>query len=132
MEPVFPSLSYPAWTTISTGVYPETHGIMGNYMFDLKLDAVFDLFNHTSTSKVHWWQSAEPIWTTATRYNKKSFLRFWSRCDVPVNEINPDKCTGYREARGVQAIRDTLNMAVEHLQKDYDLAMVRFKKNYAP
>jgi ectonucleotide pyrophosphatase/phosphodiesterase family protein 6 len=124
VEPVFPSHSYPAWTTISTGVYPENHGIIGNYMFDLKHSQLFNLLNHTSTSKVQWWQNAEPIWITATRYNKKAFLRFWSRCDVPFNDIKPETCSGYREAAGLEALRSTLFIAVNQLQKDYDLVMV--------
>lgn len=124
MEPVFPSLSYPCWTTISTGVYPEYHGILGNYMFDLQRDAVFDLNNHTTTRMEHWWQEIEPIWTTATRYKKKAYLRYWSRCDVPFDQIKPETCMGYTEVRGVKAIRDTLRVAVDSLQKDYDLVMV--------
>jgi hypothetical protein len=121
----FDSESYPGWTTISTGLYPESHGILGNRMFDLKNNVMFDLNNETSTKMLHWWQDAEPIWTTATRNNKKSYLRLWSRCDVPFDEIIPDKCTGYREARGVQVIRHTLDLAIDHLLKDYQLAMVK-------
>jgi len=129
VEPVFPSLSYPAWTTISTGVYPENHGIIGNYMFDLKHSTLFELMNHTSTSRVHWWQNKEPIWITATRHNKRAFLRLWSRCDVPFNDIKPEVCSGFREARGIQAIRDTLNVAVKQLQQNFDLVMVHNDKS---
>lgn len=123
VEPIFPSVSYPSWTTISTGVYPEIHGILGNYMFDLKKDVVFDIDNQTTTRMEHWWQNSEPIWTTATRYNRKAFLRYWSRCDVPFDQIKPDSCSGYTDAPGVKAIRETLRIAVDSLQKDYDLVM---------
>src|SRR5690349_14753186 len=30
---VFPSYTYPAWTSMFTGVYPGTHGITGNSVF---------------------------------------------------------------------------------------------------
>lgn len=93
-------------------------------MFDLQRDAVFDLNNHTTTRMEHWWQEIEPIWTTATRYKKKAYLRYWSRCDVPFDQIKPETCMGYTEVRGVKAIRDTLRVAVDSLQKDYDLVMV--------
>ncbi|XP_021967716.1 glycerophosphocholine cholinephosphodiesterase ENPP6 [Folsomia candida] len=124
VEPIFPSESYPAWTTISTGLHPENHGILANYMFDLKHGAVFDLDDDSSTSKVLWWQDAEPIWITATRQNKKSFLHLWSRCDVPFQEILPHRCSGYRPAPGIDQFRNTLNLAVDSLLKDYELAMV--------
>lgn len=29
LEPVFPSSSYPNWHSVSTGLYPESHGILG-------------------------------------------------------------------------------------------------------
>lgn len=96
VEPVFPSESYPAWTTISTGVYPENHGILGNYMYDLKHNATFNLNDELSTGVPGWWQNAEPLWTTATRYNKRAFLHLWSRCDVPFQDIIPHRCTSYR------------------------------------
>ena len=86
VEPIFPSLSYPAWTTLSTGVYPEIHGIIGNYMYDQKYEAVFDLNEEASTKRLEWWQSSEPIWISATREQKKIFQRYWSRCDVPFLE----------------------------------------------
>ncbi|ODN05640.1 Ectonucleotide pyrophosphatase/phosphodiesterase family member 6 [Orchesella cincta] len=124
VEPIFPSLSYPCWTTISTGVYPEVHGIIGNYMFDLKKEAMFDIFNHSTTRMEHWWQNSEPLWTTATRHKRKTFLRYWSRCDVAFDQIKPDTCSGFTEARGAAAIKETLSVAVENLQKDYDLVMV--------
>ncbi|CAG7718636.1 unnamed protein product [Allacma fusca] len=128
VEPIFPPVSYPSWTTVSTGVFPETHGVIGNYMFDLNISdptqAVFDIFTHETTSKIEWWQNSEPIWTTATRYGKKTFLRFWSRCDVPFNEVKPFECTPYREARGTENIRQTFNIAVQKLKQDFDLVMV--------
>lgn len=128
----------------STGVYPENHGILGNYMYDLKYRALFSIEDDMSTSLVHWWQNAEPLWTTATRYKKKAFLHYWSRCDVPFQEIVPFRCTSYRPgtndwlfrasnidynpksftAGGIKILRDTLNRAVDHLLQDYQLAMV--------
>jgi hypothetical protein len=122
---VFIKVSYPGWTTISTGLYPESHGILGNQMLDLKNKLIFNFRIESSTKMPHWWQDAEPIWTTATRNNKKSYLRFWSRCDVPFEGILPDQCTGYRENRGVQVFRETLNLAIDHLLQDYQLAMVK-------
>ena len=59
----------------STGVYPETHGIIGNYMLDLLNDPngneMFSLGDLNSTKREKWWKKSEPIWVTATRNNKR-------------------------------------------------------------
>lgn len=125
VDPGFPSLSYPAWTTIrlafrfttaivgqnihfhseidqafclssirSTGLYAESHGILGNNFLDLKQGAAFGIGGDSTKSEM-WWQDAEPIWITATRNNQKSFLHLWSRCDVPFKGLLPRRCTGY-------------------------------------
>ncbi|ODM96364.1 Ectonucleotide pyrophosphatase/phosphodiesterase family member 6 [Orchesella cincta] len=125
VEPVFPSISYPSWTTISTGVYPEVHGILSNYMFDQHLQAVFDYKNNTSVSMEHWWQNAEPIWITATRHGRKALLNRWSRCDVPFDGIKPETCVSYDDVvDGTGSTVDAFRIAVESLQQDYDLVMI--------
>ncbi|CAL8070700.1 unnamed protein product [Orchesella dallaii] len=124
VEPVFPSLSYACWTTIGTGVYPEVHGVLGNYMYDRQNDIVFSIGDLASTQRQEWWQNSEPIWITATKNNKKAFLRDWSRCDVPFNGTMPAVCSGYTGAPGVEPIRDTLQAAVESLKGDFELVMV--------
>ena len=133
VEPVFPVLSYPSWTSISTGVYPETHGIIGNFMLDLNKDPtggeVFNLNDVYSTLKPHWWQKSEPIWITATKHNKRSFLRFWSRCDVPFHGIQPEECMGYYPAGGVEAINETLKTAMTKLQEGFELVMVNIMED---
>ncbi|CAL8070724.1 unnamed protein product [Orchesella dallaii] len=110
VEPVFPSLSYACWTTIGTGVYPEVHGILGNYMYDRQNDIVFSIDDLASTQREEWWQNSEPIWITATKNNKKAFLRDWSRCDVPFNGTMPAVCSGYTGAPGVGAINDLMTL----------------------
>ncbi|KAK8725462.1 hypothetical protein OTU49_010872, partial [Cherax quadricarinatus] len=50
-NPLFPTLSYPTWTTLSTGQYAETHGIVGNYFYDPQTEEVFSLFDKESTGK---------------------------------------------------------------------------------
>ncbi|CAG7821731.1 unnamed protein product [Allacma fusca] len=128
VETIFPVVSYAAWTTLSTGVYPETHGIMGNYMVDLEEDPtgndIFRLGDRSTTTKAKWWQNSEPIWITATRQKKRTFLRYWSRCDVPFNSLTPEECSGYSSAGGVQSINKTLSVGLEKLRDGFDLVML--------
>jgi len=93
-------------------------------MFDLKREQEFNLADYNTTSQLHWWQQAEPIWATATRYKKKAFLKHWSRCDVPFNEVKPAKCTRFVWEHGPQMFRQNLREAANSLKKDYELVMV--------
>lgn len=48
-NPIYPSLSFPTWTTLSTGLFPESHGIVGNYFYDDESNDGFSLFDQQGT-----------------------------------------------------------------------------------
>ena len=51
MSPIFPSISYPDWTTLITGLWAESHGIVGNYFYDGTEKDEFSLFDEDATGK---------------------------------------------------------------------------------
>ncbi|XP_034278118.1 ectonucleotide pyrophosphatase/phosphodiesterase family member 2 isoform X5 [Pantherophis guttatus] len=76
MRPVYPTKTFPNLYTLATGLYPESHGIIGNSMYDPVFDAIFNLrgrekFNH------RWW-GGQPIWITAAKQGVKAGTFFWS------------------------------------------------------
>nr|XP_020652180.1 ectonucleotide pyrophosphatase/phosphodiesterase family member 2 isoform X1 [Pogona vitticeps] len=76
MRPVYPTKTFPNLYTLATGLYPESHGIIGNSMYDPVFDAAFSLrgrekFNH------RWW-GGQPIWITAVKQGVKAGSFFWS------------------------------------------------------
>ncbi|XP_019497663.1 PREDICTED: ectonucleotide pyrophosphatase/phosphodiesterase family member 2 isoform X3 [Hipposideros armiger] len=76
MRPVYPTKTFPNLYTLATGLYPESHGIVGNSMYDPVFDATFHLrgrekFNH------RWW-GGQPLWITATKQGVKAGTFFWS------------------------------------------------------
>ncbi|XP_015284772.1 PREDICTED: ectonucleotide pyrophosphatase/phosphodiesterase family member 2-like, partial [Gekko japonicus] len=76
MRPVYPTKTFPNLYTLATGLYPESHGIIGNSMYDPVFDAAFSLrgrekFNH------RWW-GGQPIWITAAKQGVKAGTFFWS------------------------------------------------------
>ncbi|NP_001090160.1 ectonucleotide pyrophosphatase/phosphodiesterase 2 L homeolog [Xenopus laevis] len=75
MRPVYPTKTFPNLYTLATGLYPESHGIVGNSMYDPVFDANFSLrsrekFNH------RWW-GGQPIWITASKQGVKAATFFW-------------------------------------------------------
>ena len=86
--------------------------------------ATFSLSDPNTTLYTKWWQKAEPIWTTATKHGKSSFLRNWSRCDVPFKGVLPSDCIGYGSENNVDDARNTIENVGTALAKGFDLVMV--------
>ncbi|XP_065059538.1 venom phosphodiesterase CdcPDE-like isoform X2 [Rhopilema esculentum] len=77
MRSQFPTKSYPNLRSIVTGLYPESHGIVGNSFLSGDKNESFAYW--TSTSKEGKWWLGEPIWTTAKKQGVKSAVYyFWS------------------------------------------------------
>ncbi|KAK1170764.1 ectonucleotide pyrophosphatase/phosphodiesterase family member 3-like [Acipenser oxyrinchus oxyrinchus] len=88
MRPVYPTKTFPNHYSIVTGLYPESHGIVDNHIYDVTQNATFSLkvkekFNPS-------WYQGQPIWLTAKYQNLKSGTFFWPGSDVEINETYPD------------------------------------------
>jgi predicted AlkP superfamily pyrophosphatase or phosphodiesterase len=87
LTPVFPTVTFPNFYTIATGLYPEHHGIVSNTMQDSTLGR-FKLRDTTAVHDPRWW-GGEPIWTTAMRQGKRAATFFWPGSDVAIGGIRP-------------------------------------------
>uniref|UniRef100_A0A8C8IBL0 SMB domain-containing protein n=1 Tax=Oncorhynchus tshawytscha TaxID=74940 RepID=A0A8C8IBL0_ONCTS len=59
MRPVYPSKTFPNLYTLATGLYPESHGIVGNSMHDPVFDANFSLRGREKLN--HRWWGGQPV-----------------------------------------------------------------------
>ncbi|KAM6973004.1 autotaxin [Aplochiton taeniatus] len=75
MRPVYPSKTFPNLYTLATGLYPESHGIVGNTMHDPVFDASFSLKGREKLN--HRWWGGQPIWITAEKQGVKAGTFFW-------------------------------------------------------
>lgn len=95
MIPVFPALTFPNHYSIVTGLYPEHHGIVANWMFDPEFNASFTM-NNGAPSDARWW-GGEPIWVTAERQGVRSASFFWVGSEAAVGGIRPSTWKRYDE-----------------------------------
>uniref|UniRef100_A0A672FTD4 SMB domain-containing protein n=1 Tax=Salarias fasciatus TaxID=181472 RepID=A0A672FTD4_SALFA len=75
MRPVYPTKTFPNLYTLATGLYPESHGIVGNTMHDPVFNATFSL--RTREKLNHRWWGGQPIWITAEKQGVKAGTFFW-------------------------------------------------------
>ncbi|KAF0875524.1 ENPP1 phosphodiesterase, partial [Crocuta crocuta] len=88
MRPVYPTKTFPNHYSIVTGLYPESHGIIDNKIYDPKINAFFALKSKEVYNPK--WYKGEPIWITAKSQGLKSASFFWPGSDVEINGIRPD------------------------------------------
>ncbi|XP_051909216.1 ectonucleotide pyrophosphatase/phosphodiesterase family member 1 [Hippocampus zosterae] len=88
MRPVYPTKTFPNHYSIVTGLYPESHGIVDNKMYDVTQNIFYSL--KTEEKYNPRWYQGEPIWITAMRNKLKTGTFFWPGSDVAINGSFPD------------------------------------------
>ncbi|XP_072265018.1 ectonucleotide pyrophosphatase/phosphodiesterase family member 1-like [Pyxicephalus adspersus] len=93
LRPVYPSKTFPNHYSIVTGLYPESHGVVDNKMYDPHRNASFTL---KSAEKFHSsWYQGEPVWITAMNQGLKAATFFWPGSDVKINGTFPNFYKNY-------------------------------------
>ncbi|XP_013382373.1 ectonucleotide pyrophosphatase/phosphodiesterase family member 6-like [Lingula anatina] len=95
LRPVFPSSSYPNYQSLVTGLYVESHGLLGNYVYDPKYAEYFRMGRYPAQYESLWWEGGEPVWITAEKQGRSSYLYFWPGCEVSVGGLRPTFCLPY-------------------------------------
>ena len=93
MTPVVPTVTYPNHYTLSTGLWPESHGVVSNSMYDPYLNATFQLGRPSEADGR--WYDAEPVWVTAKRQGRRTAVHFWAGSDAEIAGVRPDSYTTF-------------------------------------
>ncbi|XP_014666537.1 PREDICTED: venom phosphodiesterase 2-like [Priapulus caudatus] len=88
MQSVYPTKTFPNHYSLATGLYPESHGIIDNSMYDAAFDASFSLGSPEKNNN-RWW-NGEPIWNTVMKNGKTAATYFWPGSDVDIQDMRPD------------------------------------------
>ena len=92
--PVFPTLTFPSHYSIATGMYPASHGIVGNQFYDPARD---DDFNYRDTDDAQdgsWW-GGEPIWLTAEQQGMAAAALFFPGTEAAIGGLRPSRWRAY-------------------------------------
>lgn len=126
VHPVFPTITYPNWYSIPTGLYPESHGFVDNNIWDPKENISFKMPPNPVGEMPLWWEGGEPIWVTATKQNVRTGMFIWDGCQVKIHGIIPNYCAEYKWFKPW--------FSEGHYENDYnqitDTIVSKFKSNY--
>lgn len=87
MLPSFPSLTFPNHYTIVTGLFPESHGIVGNSFWDPSYKEDFS-YTKPLSMQPKWW-GGEPIWVTAESQGIRTATHMWPGSEAHIGSVEP-------------------------------------------
>ncbi|KAM7304503.1 bis(5'-adenosyl)-triphosphatase ENPP4 [Ixodes scapularis] len=95
MKNVYVTKTFPNHFTLATGLYEESHGIMGNSMYDPALNETFDLSN----TDPRWWDNGQvvPIWIANQLHgtSRRSGGMMWPGTDVTFHNGRAHRVLAY-------------------------------------
>ncbi len=94
LEPVFPTLTFPTHHSMSTGLFVENHGIIGNSFYALDHEERFSYGPPEGQNDERWW-GGEPIWITAENQGLTSTTFFWPGSEASYNGTQPTRWVDY-------------------------------------
>ncbi|XP_046360524.2 ectonucleotide pyrophosphatase/phosphodiesterase family member 5-like [Haliotis rufescens] len=93
MNNSFTTLTFPNHYTIVTGLWEESHGIIGNHMYDPEFNATFNM----GTKETRWWDGGEPLWVTAKKQGLKTGTYYWPGSEVEIQGVRPNYWLNYSD-----------------------------------
>jgi hypothetical protein len=115
MNPSFPSVTFPNHYTLVTGLYPESHGIVGNTFWDEELKEEF-YYTNPNAMQPKWWGKGgvEPIWVHAEKAGTRTGIHMWPGSEAHIGGIEPAFLDQYN---GEEILQNKVNRVFEMLDK---------------
>ncbi|MDO5611213.1 MAG: ectonucleotide pyrophosphatase/phosphodiesterase [Pseudomonadota bacterium] len=127
MRPAYPTLTFPNHYTLVTGLRPDRHGIVHNWIVDHDLGS----FHHSKPAAVEqsqWW-GGTPIWVSARRAGLRSATLYWPGSEAEINGLRPDIWMKYDDGTSAAWRANTVgNWLLLPKSKRPDFATLYFNK----
>ncbi|SBV35662.1 Type I phosphodiesterase/nucleotide pyrophosphatase family protein [uncultured Stenotrophomonas sp.] len=91
MRPSYPSITFPNHYTLVTGLRPDHHGVIANFMTDPSIPGVrFSMFDPATVGDERWWDEGTPLWTRVREQGGRAAAMFWVGSEAPVHGARPE------------------------------------------
>ncbi|PYI09658.1 nucleotide pyrophosphatase family protein [Aspergillus sclerotiicarbonarius CBS 121057] len=124
MLPSFPSVTFPNHFTLVTGLYPESHGIVGNTFWDPELQEEF-YYTHPSVSMQPKWWNAEPLWMTAENQGVRTAVHMWPGSEAHIGGMDPTYLDQFNGS-------EVLSSKVDRILGLLDMPGIEVESDFAP
>lgn len=113
MLPSFPSVTFPNHFTLVTGLYPESHGVVGNTFWDPDLEEEFFYTDPLRSMQAKWW-TAEPLWVTAENQGVRTAVHMWPGSEAHIPPVDPTYLDKFNDnealAKKVERVLELLDL----------------------
>jgi predicted AlkP superfamily pyrophosphatase or phosphodiesterase len=113
MLPSFPSVTFPNHYTLATGLYPESHGVVGNSFWDPALQEEFYYTDAARSLDPKWWHG-EPFWVTAEKQGIRTAIHMWPGSEAHIGGVEPAFLDKYK---GKEKLESKVARIFEFLDK---------------
>jgi predicted AlkP superfamily pyrophosphatase or phosphodiesterase len=113
MLPSFPSVTFPNHYTLATGLYPESHGVVGNTFWDPALEEEFFYTDPKRSMDPKWW-AGEPFWVTAEKQGIRTAIHMWPGSEAHIAGVEPSFLDPYN---GKEALPKKVDRIFELIDK---------------
>ncbi len=91
MRPSYPSITFPNHYTLVTGLRPDHHGVIANFMTDPSIPGVrFSMFDPATVGDERWWDDGTPLWTRVREQGGRAAAMFWVGSEAPIHGARPE------------------------------------------
>lgn len=121
LKNAFLTKTFPNHFTLVTGMWEESHGIVGNTMYDPTLNETFTASNKSQESDPRWWDAGgEPIWVTHQLQNPRarSGCIMWAGCQAPIKGVTPTRHLPFNRAMNISS---RIDLMVEWFKDKYPI-----------
>lgn len=113
MLPSFPSVTFPNHYTLATGLYPESHGVVGNTFWDPELETEFYYTDPLRSLDPKWW-GGEPFWATAEKGGIRTAIHMWPGSEAHILGVEPTFLDTYN---GKELLENKVSRIMDLLDK---------------
>lgn len=99
--------------TLATGLYPESHGVVGNTFWDPELQEEFYYTNTAVSMQPKWW-NGEPFWVTAEKQGIRTAIHMWPGSEAHVGDVDISILDQYN---GQELLANKVSRVLEFLDR---------------
>ncbi len=116
IQPSFPTKTFPNHYTMTTGLYPDNHGIVANEFWDDSLKLFYRIPDRKSVKNPAFYKG-EPIWVSAEKQNIRAATLFWVGSETAIKGL---QATYWKDYQHNMPFEDRIDTLISWLQLPED------------